>query len=151
MKLQELEKKYEELCKAHIELGKEIEKLKSSDDKKMLRHCIYGNDLLFYYGKKDEIFINMIGHITESGRLYILNANARLDNYGQWIKDGKPTDHDTVSNFNGGEYQINGFYRLVRIDIKCGTIYNFNDDETVENCEDTNIIRHEHNGRPIRF
>jgi len=91
-----------------------------------------------------------VGYINTDGRCHIVNTEPYVQAYEQWRKDGMLVDH-TVIDWIGAEYCINEHYLLKRVDIGRSNIYNFENNEYKEECQDDNIVRHEHNERPIAF
>ena len=97
--------------------------------------------------KKDNLW-ESIGFISKDGKCYILNEN-HIENYYLWRAKGMKTS-DEIVEWRGGKYRIRD-YRLERIDIPDGLIYDFLDCSSIPFCRDTNIIRFKHNNRPIIF
>ena len=92
-----------------------------------------------------------IGYITNDGYCYMLCNKGEINLYCQWRKDGMFVDSTPV-RWRGGEYQIRPYQVLCRTDIiGNGHIYNFEKCCYMVDCEDSNILRFEHNLKPIGF
>lgn len=95
-----------------------------------------------------------IGAISTSGECYILSCKRRVQLYNQWRKDGMPIDESVVI-WRGRCYHLkictNKKIYLLCESVAHGSIYEFTSCVYMENCKDDNIIRFEHNNRPVGF
>jgi len=102
----------------------------------------FNYDLLILYGNEP------VGFISKLGECYILTNSYQRKAYLEWRKNGMKID-STPIKWRGGEYEINQYMEIRRTNIGNGAIFNFNAIYYYEACKDPNIIRWEHNGKPI--
>jgi hypothetical protein len=91
-----------------------------------------------------------IGHISSSGKCFFLSGDTQVEAYETWREHGLQVCADVVE-WKGGVYRIGSDYSLCRADIGGGNIYYFKGCEAFGGCSDNNLIRFEHNDKPILF
>lgn len=147
MNKQQAKEKIETLVKEIESRTKEIEELEAivNAPEEALRLEHDDDDCIsIKYGEE------LIGYINEEGACYILSAQEWVETYNQWRKDGMKTD-STVVEWRGKKYMITKNFDLQCIDATDGMIYDFAYCQYVAHCNDDNIIRFEHNLKPIGF
>ena len=107
-----------------------------------------GTLYVFFIQNNDKYYL---GSISPKGECSFLSNNTRIKAYEMWRSAGMKIDSSKKVQWRGGVYYLNGANCLKRDDIIDGCIYNFKDCSAMNNCKDENIVRWEHNGKPILF
>ena len=106
------------------------------------------NDLDIFFMEND--LECHVGEIGEDGECRMISNRVWLENYELWRDKGMETDISVIK-WRGGEYKLQISSVMERIDVESGCIYDFDKCAYQIHCNDTNIIRHKHNNKPVGF
>jgi hypothetical protein len=143
------------LKKQYDILGEEIKRLEKCEFSHMLFLKVDAvGDLVIYFTDSDYLCTERcVGYIDgEEGSCHIIDNKTRLGSYKAWRNAGMKIDSSMV-RFKYKSYFLvkNSMGVFLTSNFSKGNIYNFTDCEACKNCEDKNILRHEHNNRPVLF
>ncbi len=143
------------LKEQYCELGEEIERLEKCELSHILFLKLYlSGDLVIYFNDSDDSCTpRVIGYVSEyDGSCHMVDRTAYYQNRNIWYSFGMKTDSSVV-RFKNNDYSLRTIAGCVVLTscLSYGSIYNFTDCVAYKDCEDANILRHEHNNRPVLF
>jgi len=139
----------EQLEAKHRELGEEIERLKREGDY-VLRLRVTGSSNALSADITVDGELGCLGFIRSNGGCSILNTTIKNESLKLWREKGMKILNESVK-WKDARYAINNDGVLLNLDTMDNGIYDFKQCCSIVGCEDTTIIRHEHNNRPILF